>query len=364
MAWHDFGRALRMPVNLSIAESAGIVPGAGCTRLHVCALTLLSVLTTLLAGCSILQNSSEPPKAEVKTLQGKNEPLGSTSITALQSEVMRFADAYAATVAQATDDSIAASTNDETRVAGLKWKLEQANAAYVNAANRNPILNALDMIVLATLSRMVVETRAATPQTGVSLSGLLEAHRQLETNAWSVVDRVLKEPQKRELQQILTDWRKKNPTQRYVGGIRFREFAIGVGAAPESKKNKPTSVFNLLFIDPMASLDPTGRAIEETRQSAERITYYAQRAPLLLSWQLELLTYELAAQPAGRQLLADAHRLSASAEVFARTADQLPKLVDQQREAAIKQLLDGVAAERTNLLASLGSEEQKITGLL
>jgi hypothetical protein len=92
--------------------------------------------------------------------------------------------------------------------------------------------------------------------------------------------------------------------------------------------------------------------------------YYAERAPTLLSWQVELLTYRLADQPASKQVLSDVGRLSQSAEVFAKTAEQLPKLVNDQREAAIKQLLEGVRVEGSNLLVGLSSEEKKVRDLL
>ena len=322
------------------------------------------ILAMVLSGCSHLPGNRAQDKVEVKSLQAKNQKVGSTTLSALQSEVMRFADDYASTVAQTADDVAAASTNIEIKVIALRWKLEQAEAAYVNAANRNPVLNGLDMIVLATLSRMVIESQLASRTLDDSGNILLAEHRRLETNSWSVMDSVLKEEQKAELRGMLQDWRAANPHLRFVGGIRFREFAVGLGKAPEASKNKPTSIFNLLFIDPMAGLDPTARAIEETRQSAERFTYYAQRAPVLLSWQIQLLSYQLADQPAPRQLLADTERISKSAETFAHTADQIPSLVDQQREAAIRQVFDGLATERTNLLTSLASEEQKFRGLL
>jgi hypothetical protein len=301
---------------------------------------------------------------EVKSLQGKSQKVVSTTVTALESEVMRFADDYASTVAQAADDFAAASTNTEIKVLALRWKLEQAEAAYVNAANRNPVVNGLDMIVLATLSRMVIESQLASSTSVDSGTRLLAEHRRLETNSWSLMESVLKEGQKAELRGMLQEWRAANPHVRYVAGTRFREFAVGLGKAPGPTKSKPTSIFNLLFIDPMAGLDPTARAIEETRQSAERFTYYAQRAPVLLSWQIQLLSYQLADQPAPRQLLADTERISKSAVVFARTADQIPSLVDQQREAAIRQLFEGVAAERTNLFESLASGKEKFHGLL
>ena len=92
--------------------------------------------------------------------------------------------------------------------------------------------------------------------------------------------------------------------------------------------------------------------------------YYTQRMPTLLNWQAQLLALQLAVQPEAKQILADADRLTRATEAFARVADQMPQLVNDQREAAIRQILDGVASERTNLLVSLASEEHKARALL
>ncbi len=300
----------------------------------------------------------------MKELKPKGEKAGEMTLSALQSEVMRFADEYVGRVAEAANDLSAKSTNTEVHVQALKWKLGQATAACITAAGVNPTLNALDMVVLATVSRMVAETHPVVQQLGSAAQDFVEVHRHLETNAWTLVQGVLKEEQKSELRDLIEEWRRRNPNQRDVYAVRFREFAASLGNAPEASKTKPTSIFNLLFIDPMAGLDPTARAIQETRQSAERMMYYAQRVPVLLAWQAEVLTYQLAEQPAARQLLADADRFSRSAEAFGQVADKLPALVDQQREAAIKQLLEGLAVERTNLVASLATEEEKMRRLL
>jgi hypothetical protein len=335
-----------------------------CSGLSLVALALF-LFALVLSGCSLLSSSSSStPKAEVKALKSKSVKVGSTTLATLQNDSMRFADDYATTVAQAADDFSASTTNDALRIAALRWKLEQAGAAYVNASGRNPILNALDMVVLATLSRMVVEDPEVAARLADAAPALAATHRRLETNAWDLVAAVLRPEQKTELGSLMEEWRRKNPHQRYVGGVRFREFAIDVGQGVETASRKPTSVFNLLFIDPMAGLDPTARAIAETRQSAERLTYYAQRAPVLLSWQAELLSYQLADQPTARRLLNNVQSLSDSTAAFARTADKIPELVDQQRHAAIQQLFDGIAVERTNLLAALDSQNDKTRSLL
>jgi len=86
--------------------------------------------------------------------------------------------------------------------------------------------------------------------------------------------------------------------------------------------------------------------------------------PTLLNWQVQLLSLQLAAQPEAKQVLSNADRFTRATEAFAKVTEQLPQLVNDQREAAIRQILDGVAAERTNLLAGLGAEEQKARVLL
>jgi hypothetical protein len=317
----------------------------------------LLVLALLAGGCSHLKMSSSPPKAEVnsRTLGGASA-LGSVSLSQFQSETMRFADDYATAVAQACDDLGAKAPTDAIRVAALRWKLAQSTAAYTDATGPNPVLNGLDLVVLATVSRMVVEELTAGPYGDLGLP-LLETHRKFETNAWLMTDGVLKPEQQQEMRDMIRKWREQNPHQRYVGAVRFREFATALGEIPKANTFKPNSIFSLLYLDPMAGLDPTARAIEETRELAERMMYYAERSPALLSWQIELLTYKIADQPAAQQLLADADRVS-------KTAEQLPKLANDQRTAAIQQLLDGLAAERTNLLASLGAEETKLRELL
>src|SRR5208283_2461220 len=110
----------------------------------------------------------------------------------------------------------------------------------------------------------------------------------------------------------IQDWRRRNPDQRYVATTRLRELAIAVGQMPKAVTTAPNSIFSLLYLDPLAGLDPTAAAIQETRQLAERAMYYSQRMPMLLNWQVQLLSLQLAAQPESKQLLADANRLTRS----------------------------------------------------
>jgi hypothetical protein len=298
-----------------------------------------------LTGCSFVRMGNSQPKAEIKSQQlSQNAPTGPLALTVLQQQVMRIADTYVATVAQACDEITASSTNIELRLNMLRWKLGQATSAYTDATGQNPAVNALDILVLTTMARMVIEDYGVDTY-GNAIQPLLEAQRNLESSAWTLARGVLKPSQEKELRDLIHEWRKKNPHQRYVGPIRFREFVNALGKTPTQANTAPTSIFSLLYLDPLAGLDPTAAAIEETRELGERAMYYSQRMPMLLSWQVEVLAYQLADQPESRQILRDANRLAASSEVFAQTARQLPQLVNDQRQAAIQQIFDNLAAQ-------------------
>jgi len=304
----------------------------------------LALLMLSLTGCGILKLPRSQPKAGVSSLQLTNRPAGPVTLDVLQQQVMRFADTYAATIAQACDETGAQATNPAVRLATLRWKLGQATSAFTDATGENPAVNALDILVLTTMARMVVEDYGV-KTFGDDILPLLDAQRKMETNAWMLAGGVLKPAQQQELRDLIAEWRVKNPGQRYIGPVRFSEFVSALGRMPSPDKTSPTSIFSLLYLDPLAGLDPTAAAIQETRDLGERVMYYSQRMPNLLSWQAEVLAYQLAGQPESKQVLDDASRLATSAEIFAQTAQQLPRLVNDQRQAAIQQIFDNLVAQ-------------------
>lgn len=294
------------------------------------------------SGCSLMKYSGSPPKARVNSFQlTTNVPTGLQALTVVQAQVMRFADTYSATVAQACDEVSAQTTNSALRLTVLRWKLGQSTSAYVNATGQNPAINALDMLVLASMAKMVIQDYGL-ETFGDDIRPLLAAQEKLEATIWTMANGVLKPAQQQELKDLIQEWRAKNPHQRYIGPIRFREFVTALGKTPTKASSGPTSIFSLLYLDPLAGLDPTAAAIQETRELGERAMYYSQRMPMLLSWQVEVLAYQIANQPESKEIINDVDRLASSAEIFAKTAQQLPQLINDQRQAAIQQILDGL----------------------
>ena len=297
----------------------------------------------LLTGCVRFFHSQ--PTAKIEAIQLDNAaPTGPVAMNVLQAQVMRIADTYVATVAQACDDISATTTNASLRYSVLRWKLGQATSVYTDATGENPAINALDILVLVTMARMVIEDYG-TENYGDAIRPLLAAQKKMETNVWATARGVLKPSQEKELKDLIAEWRVKNPHQRYVGPIRFREFVSALGKTPTKLNSGSTSLFSLLYLDPLAGLDPTAAAIQETRDLGERAMYYSQRMPTLLSWQVELLAYQIARQPESQQVLSDASRFAAASEIFAKTAQQLPQVISDQRQAAIQQIFDNLAEQ-------------------
>ena len=120
----------------------------------------LALLAFAMPGCGLLHMPGSPPTAEVKSLVVGTNKVNAVTLTMLQAQVMRFADVYAATIAQAADDFSQQAKTPEERLAGLRWKLGQSTSAYIDATGPNPLLNSLDLLVLVNLARMVIEEYA------------------------------------------------------------------------------------------------------------------------------------------------------------------------------------------------------------
>jgi hypothetical protein len=329
-------------------------------------IAVLAAWMVVMAGCSVVTHEATDTKSVIQSLAGKVDKRDPTNALAvLQSEIMRGADLYVGTVAQAADEFRDRVRTADARDAAQQWKLMTATAAYINATDENPLVSVVDMAVLASVSRRVVEDYWVGKRFGEAARPLLEVHRTLETNVWRIMEGVLTPAQTEEVRQILREYEKKYPDLRYVAAARLPELAEKLGKArSEQEQERPGSLFNLLYLNPLAGLDPTTQAIQQTRLLAQRVTYYLERMSMLWSWQAQLALYQVAAQPEAQGVLSNLTEVAQSTKVFAQTAEGLPKLVDDQRQAAINQIFDRLAIERTNLLAELGNEETKVRGLL
>ena len=179
-----------------------------------CVLALGHCLLAAVVGCSTVQRLTPREESKVRAAQ----------LQELQLKVMRFADDYTGRISDPIAKLDIQTTPPEVRLRAHNWRVNQATAAYTIASGANPTINVLDMIVLATLSRMVVEDRLLEDY-GERARALLDAHRSLEQQSWSLVDGVLNAEQAKEVRAAIDRWRAENPTTRSVAQVRFADFA-------------------------------------------------------------------------------------------------------------------------------------------
>jgi hypothetical protein len=300
------------------------------------ALTTLVLMLAWLTGCTILPRLF----GNGHTAQRAQE------LQELQAKVMRFADGYVGRMIAPVAAFQTADSTATERLAAQAWKVSQATSAYTIASGSNPHANALDFVVLATLSRMVVEDQWVGGQFGERARPLYDVHRYLETLSWELVADVLNEGQKQELRSLIDTWRARNPKVEAVAYIHFASFARSI---EQSGQPLDTSLLSLVGLDPLASLDPAVQQIAQTRQLAERAIYYAQRSPYLLEMQVERLTYQLAVMPETGQILADVERTSRAAEQAGNLASALPTVLAREREATIEQFVTAFSAQQRQI---------------
>lgn len=271
----------------------------------------------------------------------------SEQLQVLQLRSMRFADEYVGSIVQPIR-YFQASTDDATdRLAAQNWLLSQATAAYTIASGPSPVVNAVDMVVLATLSRMVIDDAWSSERFGERAAALRDTYHRLEPLAQELAQEALPPDQVAELRQIIAKWRAQNPHVTAISFVHFRDVAGSIAQSAAGGESG-SGLFSLLGLDPLSGLDPAVREIARTRELAERTIYYAQRVPNLLDMQVERLTYEFATTPEMKRLLANADGVSNAASTTGRVIGELPALLSREREAAIRQFMDAVTAQTSH----------------
>ena len=309
---------------------------------------MLTVFSIVLSGCAVTNRLFRDRAAEERA----------ASLLQLQLAVMRFADEYTIRV-NAQISAFQQGTEDPAwRLESQGWLVSQATSAFTIAAGPNPELNAIDMLVFSTLSRMVIEDRWVGELYGKSAEGLLAEHRALEQRIWDYSLVLLSEAQIDELRSSIEAWHRNNPVGRAVPFIHLEDFAFATSETRPGTASS-SSIFSFLGIDPLSNLDPAVRELAQSRQLAERAVYYGQRAPMLVSMEAQRLAFEMAVAPESVRLLDSVAQIGGAAQATGELAARLPALVSEERAAMIEQLA-GLLDERQGELQALAGDLQAV----
>jgi len=312
-------RSLRIPAGRSLVSLS---------------LWLLVVLGT---GCRVLKTTAELPGQTVQAVTRGKPDQNPVDSVELQENLCRFAHEFSARLA--TDlEQLCRGTNALAPAAALQWKIALGTETTAIASGPNALANLLDMTVFVSLNRMALQEYWLPNVFGTSAQPLLESCRNGETQIWRIAGTVLKTAQQAELRQAIQAWRPQNPHPEISFTAHACDLASLGTKSSENRPLLPTSVFNLLNLDPLAGLDPATRELAQTRLFAERALFVTREMPQLLRWQTELLSANTVALPPVIQLVSNSTQITASVERFASAAEKLPGQLHTERVETLKDL--------------------------
>lgn len=302
----------------------------------------------------------------------------------VQAQVMDFADEMTLRLAEAIDQIEGRSQSIEGRTVAHRLKYTVAHGATIIASAQNPRIALVDMYVMISLQRALLEKNIVPQYFGTEADRLVQTFQTSEQEIKGLASKALSAEQLAEIDRLITQWLENNPDRVFAGYVRLSEFsAARQVSTAQAQKGRASNVLGFLFIDPLAGLDPTTREIEQARLLAERAFFYMQRMPMLISWQAELLVMDTVSEPESRTVLTSVESLTLSVEQISQDVDelnerfpelisaerqaileQLDQTIDEQRQKSIDQALAGLSAERRALIDQLSDQEEQLRPLV
>ncbi len=298
---------------------------------------------------------------------------GSTSIDPelVQASTASFATRYLVAMADVYNRVPASPEYPRAADMAQAQKLVAGESALGNAVNPNPIVGLMDMALMVTLSGKVMEDPWAAEVYGTANAAMIiSVLKAQETDIWNVAGGYLSAEQIKELKALTERWRAEHPDQHSVGGARLADFSEGKKADSNPALALTKSVFGLITLDPFTGLDPAVRQVEESRILAERMFFYTQHMPTLLSWQTEVLFARMLAAPQMAELFSNTSKVTANTTDFAQATGRFADATvhfsgsietfrtdwPQQQATLVKQVDDLVAKRSEASLAQANAD--------
>jgi outer membrane protein OmpA-like peptidoglycan-associated protein len=312
-------------------------------------LVLLAFVTLFLGFSGIFKIIHIETISYAAAKTNKKDDADKIILLELQSAVMSFADTFAQTIASTALDLERTLQTPEARLKAANIRVYSVAAACEIAADAQPGVALLDMVVLVTLNRMVWEDYWQPEVFGQAAEDMVEALRKLEKGIWSIAARVLTQGQQKELRELLEEWRKANPKQRRVDYIRFSDFGDQLGRKPVLRT----------ALRPGGLLAPVKEAVEvaeEIRMTVERAMYLLSRLQLIAGLQAELVFKKMVTEPEVTALLSQIGSLEEISERYAEILNQLPVEILAQVNTTIDKLMGQIAEERQAMIGQVMRE--------
>jgi len=284
---------------------------------------LIAVSCTALAAEDRVSKSATPENSRQMTQEE------------LQAAVISYANRYIAIVGQAAVQLEAAIPTDQARLNAARRKVYSITAVVETAAGPNPGPALLDLVVTATLNRMVWEEYWRPQVFGKPATVMVEAFKTMEADAWELAAKVMTLAQRREFRDLIDDWYANHPGQVSVDYITFSDFG-DIGTKPNLKNiQKPGGL--------LAPIREATEAVDDVRMTVERAMFLLAKMQLIMGSQVELVYRNLVVQPEMKSMLADISGLKQTADRYALLLEKVPLQVTEERKAILNAIDDKAA---------------------
>jgi len=262
----------------------------------------------------------------------------------LQSAVISYANRFISTIGQAAFQLEKEIPTAQGRLTAVSRKVYSLSAITEIAAGPDPGPALFDLVVMATLNRMVWDDYWRPQVFGMPATVMVDAFKKMEKDAWTLAAKVMTPEQRREFRDMIEDWYANNPGQVFVDYIRFSDFG-DLGKKPNLKQiQKPGGL--------LAPVHAATAAVDEIRMTSERAMFLLTKIQLIMGFQAKLVYSQLVLQPEMSRIFKDVSSFRATAERLADFAEQMPELVAAERTAALK-AIDDKAATLHNINADV-----------
>jgi hypothetical protein len=308
----------------------------------------------LMGGCGIVQGAAETVFPGTQTTVPPPDQV--------LKDLLHFADQIVLRSNVALREFELQAGTPEAATQAAQWQLQILRLSTQHAASPNSFASLLDLSLLVTLAGWLQEDVWA-GMWGDAVQPVRRALADLQKEGLRLLARNCDPKHLEEMRELLRRWREEHPKLTRASILELPSFTSLLEQSPAATSGS-SSLLGIVGLDPLAALEPTAREIERSRELAERLLFFVERAPRLVSLEIEVRILQARQSDEVRQVFADMGRVTTSLESFAATAAGLPAAISAEREAALKQIDDTVTQQRAGLLHDIDTAQAPLGSVL
>ena len=270
----------------------------------------------------------------VHSVVGPSSATQSSASDAVFSDLVRYADLLFTRLKVATREFEKAANSPEADLQSAKWRLEFVSSLTQHVGQPSSISGLLDMVVVASVGRSIHEDYWIPEVYGEADRPLAVAFQNCEEDGWALLERHLKKEQFKEVREVFDRWHERNPKVTPETLLEFPSFLSLM--QQDQRVASDSSLFGLVGLDPLSSLEPMARQVELSRMLGQRALFFATHAPFLVGAEVDVRILEARGTREMHQVLANVDAVSRSIERLAALGEKLPEVIRAEREGIVR----------------------------